>query len=227
MDLADRIQLTLFYILSIITVAVTVWSLADAQWFNAFLSLCVLILMFTPGFVERNFKIFLPLELQLFFAVFLFAALYLGEAHGYYTTFWWWDKVLHGSSGILLGIVGFLLVYILNTEPRIHMNMSPFFQALFSFTFAITLGVIWEIIEFVIDQQFGTDMQRPPLLTDTMIDFILDAAGAFFVAFLGYFYVKKVKIPLFDRFITRFLDKNPNLFKKLRKLNKTLEISGD
>jgi hypothetical protein len=224
MDFADRIQLVIFYLLSAVTGTVLVWSLVDAQWLNAFLAFCVLVLMFTPGFVERNFKIFLPLELQLFFAIFLFAALYLGEAGGYYTTFWWWDKVLHGTSGILLGIVGFLLVYILNTEPKIHMNMSPFFQALFSFAFALALGVLWEIFEFVIDQGFATDMQRPPELTDTMIDFILDAGGAFFIAFLGYFYVKKVKVPLFDRFITRFLEKNPKLFRKLRSLNKTLEI---
>ncbi|NIR44454.1 MAG: hypothetical protein GWM93_09820, partial [Gemmatimonadetes bacterium] len=70
-------------------------------------------------------------------------SLFLGEIRGYYTRFAWWDVALHTASGFLLGIVGFLLVYILNQEERIPLYMKPGFVALFSFLFAVATGAIW------------------------------------------------------------------------------------
>ena len=53
-------------------------------------------------------------------------------------------------------------------------------MALFSFCFAITMGTIWEIYEFGLDQVFGLYMQRSGIV-DTMTDLMVDTVGAFFV----------------------------------------------
>ncbi|MEO7854887.1 MAG: hypothetical protein ABIR94_21955 [Rubrivivax sp.] len=60
--------------------------------------------------------------------------------------------MLHSTSGLLLGLVGFLLVYVLTESRRIDLHMRPGFVALFAFAFAVTVGVLREIFEFAADQ---------------------------------------------------------------------------
>ncbi len=226
LDFTDRVQQVIYYLFCIIFGIGIFQAFSVHQWFNSFLAFLCLLLMVLPAIAQRSFLFFLPIEFEVFFGFFLFITLYLGDIEGYYKIYWWWDKFLHTGSGILLGLVGFLIVYLLNNQRRIHLHLSPFFVALFSFTFAVMIGVFWEFFEFGMDQFFGTVMQRPPANFDTMTDLMVDALGALFVAFLGYFYVKKVKVPLFDRFITKFLDKNPRIFRRWRRRHERKQKSG-
>lgn len=211
MDLADRLQLIVFYIVTGILALALFGALYEGQFFNAFLAFFALILSYTPAMIDRNFKISMPIEFDLSFLLFLFGSLYLGTAQGLYKDFWWWDIFLHTFSGILLGFIGFLIVYILTSEEKIV--LSPVFVGLFSFVFAVALGVLWEIFEFLIDYFVGSNLQASGLV-DTMSDLMVDSLGALGIAIIGYFYVKKVKVPLFDRLITKFIQKNPRLFRK-------------
>ncbi len=213
LDVADRIQLGLSYLLQLTLVVFFVLFLVRESWLNAFLTVGILALTFLPGLIRRNYKVFLPVEFDLLAILFIFAALFLGEVHGYYTLFWWWDLVLHSSSGFLLGIAGFLLVYLLNEEKRVHIKMKPGFVALFAFVFAVSIGVLWEIVEFGLDSTLGLQMQKASLV-DTMWDLIVDSLGAGVVAIIGYFYTRKGEFLLFDRMVHRFVERNPRIFEK-------------
>jgi hypothetical protein len=97
---------------------------------------------------------------------------------------------------VLQGILGFLLVYVLNESRRIGTHLRAGFVALFAFTFAVTVGTLWEIFEFAADQIFGSNMQKPMLhdpsgLTDTMWDLIVDAAGAAVISGFGWWHMKR------------------------------------
>jgi hypothetical protein len=220
LDKADKIQLVVSYFLQAIILATAIFSLARGRWFNAFLGFCILFLTILPAIVRRNYKVFLPVEFDLITVIFVFLAVFLGEWHSYYAKFWWWDAVLHTGSGFLLGIIGFLLVHILNEEHKIDLNMKPGFVALFAFVFALAFGAFWEIFEFTMDQLFGLNMQKNGLV-DTMWDLIVDGIGALVIAFLGYLYIRKQrKVLILDRIIKRFVDKNPHLFKKKKHLIK-------
>jgi hypothetical protein len=72
--------------------------------------------------------------------IFVFASLFLGEVRSFYERIWWWDIALHTTSGLLLGILGFLLVYVLNENERVDVHMLPRFVAFFAFTFAVAWG---------------------------------------------------------------------------------------
>jgi uncharacterized membrane protein YjdF len=112
---------------------------------------------------------------------------------------------------MILGFVGFLIVYILYTEKRI--KTTPRFVMLFSFCFAVAIGALWEIVEFTIDSSLGWNMQKSGLV-DTMWDLIVDAIGAFVVSLSGYFYLKrKNQLPFFERGLRRFMEKNPKLLR--------------
>ena len=114
-----------------------------------------------PVVLRDRLPVKLPAEMLLVALVFIFAALFLGEMRSYYQRIWWWDTALHMSSGFLLGIFGFLLVYVLNESRNIGVFMRPRFVAFFAFLFAVAVGAGWEIFEFTMDRMFGLHMQKP------------------------------------------------------------------
>ncbi|PIZ51940.1 hypothetical protein COY27_01905 [Candidatus Woesearchaeota archaeon CG_4_10_14_0_2_um_filter_33_13] len=212
LDRADKVQLVVSYTLQIIILITSIIALLQKQWQTGFFALSILLLTALPGLIRRNYKIYMPVEIDLIVILFVFFAIFLGEIHSYYTIFWWWDIMLHISSGFLLGIAGFFLVHILNEERKL--SIQPKLVVLFAFAFAVALGAIWEIFEFSIDQILGLTMQNSSLV-DTMWDLIVDTLGAVVISFLGYFYLnRKTKSLLFERLLKRFLSRNRKLFKK-------------
>lgn len=207
MDKIQKTLLTISYALKASLIIAVIGAIITKHYETLIFALLTLFLTFVPAMFEKNYKIILPIEFDLLITIFIYASLFLGEVHSYYTLFWWWDIILHISSGIIFGIIGFMLVYILNQEQKVKIQLSAGFIALFSFTFALSIGAIWEIFEFGVDQIFGANMQKSGLI-DTMWDLIVDSLGAILISTLGYFYLKKVKIPLFNYLITKFTQKN-------------------
>lgn len=186
-------------------------SALQAQWMTAFVILCILCLTALPLVLERRFDVFIPPEFELAAVVVVFASLFLGWIHGYYLRFPWWDTALHAASGLLLGVLGFLLVYVLNQDEKVDVHMRPGFVAFFAFTFALAAGAVWEIFEFAMDRLFDARMQMFGL-ADTMWDLVVDAAGGLVVALLGYAWMRgEIDSPL-ERWIDDFARRNPGIF---------------
>ncbi|KXS54537.1 MAG: hypothetical protein AWU57_1108 [Marinobacter sp. T13-3] len=206
--------------LQLILLTEAILALWGQRWFTAFLTSMIILITFFPVLFERRFRIHIPPELQLAAIGFVFASLFLGEVHGYYSRFWWWDMALHTTSGFLLGILGFLLVHIMNETEKIQLHMKPGFVAFFAFLFSLGVGALWEIFEFAMDSFFGMNMQKPMLgdpsgLTDTMWDLVVDALGAVVIAFLGWRYLKRPDQKSFlEHWIDGFVSRNPRFFKR-------------
>jgi hypothetical protein len=183
----------------------------QGQWLAAFTTGLILLVTLLPLMAGKKLDVYIPPELEGLAVLFVFASLFLGEVHGYYLRFWWWDLVLHTASGLLLGILGFLLVYVLNEKPDLGIDMKPGFVALFAFMFSLGLGALWEIFEFWMDSAVGTTMQKS--LRDTMFDLIVDALGALAISLFGYVYLKTSEVDSFlERWILRFIEANPRMF---------------
>lgn len=205
--------------LQVIIVLGLALSVYEQQWLNTAASAGILLLTLVPATFARRWKIYIPPEFELLTIGFIFAALFLGETRNYYGRFWWWDIALHTTSGGLLGILGVLLVYVLNENPRINLHMRPGFVAFFAFCFAVAMGALWEIFEFAMDQLFGTNMQKPMRgdpagLVDTMWDLIVDALGALVLSVVGYGYMKRGQKSVVGEGIQRFIEANPRLFSR-------------
>ncbi|MDZ7807543.1 MAG: hypothetical protein U5K71_10555 [Gracilimonas sp.] len=193
--------------------------LLDQSWLSLFLVTLIIITVFSPILFRNKLSMEIPAELHLTAVIFVFASFYLGEVQDFYYRVWWWDMALHTSAGLLMGILGFILVYVLNESNNIHVNLTPGFTAFFAFTFALAIGSVWEIFEFGMDQLFGMNMQKemmgdPSGLTDTMWDIIVNAIGAFLITFAGYGYLHSGKSYFVKDWIKSFIDKNPNMFKE-------------
>ena len=187
------------------------------DWENVFLTALVILLTLLPAFVWRRYRVFIPPEFQLVATAFVFLSLFLGSAVNLYYRLWWWDLVLHAGSGFLLGIVGFITMFLLNKTDRLPPGIRPGFVCFFGVTFAVTLGVLWEIFEFIMDRLAPFNMQSLETgVTDTMQDLIVDLLGAVLVALLARAYFRTGRYSFVVDAVRAFVQKNPRLFRRSR-----------
>jgi hypothetical protein len=209
-SLATRLTLVIQAAL-VVGLAVFVWR-SDRE--NMFLTVLVIGLTLLPVFLARRHRIIIPPDFQLASAIFVFLSLFLGSAVDLYYRYWWWDMVLHAGSGFLFGMVGFLTIFLLNQSDRIPPGMRPAFVCLFAVTFAVTVGVVWEIFEYVMDLLAPSlNMQTGETgVHDTMNDLIVDTVGAVVVAAMGWAYMKSGRYSFIADAVHGFVRRNPQLF---------------
>ncbi len=169
-----------------------------------------------PSFLTKKFMWKIPNAFIVVFTLFLWASIFCGEAMELYYTLNFWDDILHLLSSMMLGVLGFSLIDILNNDRKHALvNLSPFFVAVFSVSFAVLIGVLWEFYEYIFDGILGLNMQKfaaPPTngdpalngdklvnlvgraaLADTMTDLIVDFLGATAASTFGYISLKLKK----------------------------------
>jgi hypothetical protein len=210
--MAEKTHFSISNILRVSMVAAAIRFILERQYLLAFSTIVILILTFLPALLQRNYRLTIPIEFEFFIVLFIYASLFLGEVNAYYTQFWWWDAMLHTLSGVIIGAIGFMIVYILNSDPRVQIKISPAFVALFALCFAVSIGVVWEIFEFSMDYFFALNMQKSGLV-DTMSDLIVDLIGALIVSLIGYFSLKYQKAFFMERGINKFIQNNPQIFR--------------
>lgn len=177
-----------------------------SQWASLFVILLTLFFTLVPALLHRWYAIKLPQVIALIGVLFAYCSLFLGEIHDFYERFWWWDIGLHGSSAVVFGLIGVGAMRMMQSAGTIDGNASV--VALFGFTFALAIGAAWEIIEFLIDLVFGTEMQKG--LQDTMSDLIVDGLGAFVVTILAYLQWKYGKKNFVGETVESFIEKYRN-----------------
>jgi hypothetical protein len=198
-------------ILWAVLVLTAVAAAIDGRWSLTFVALATLVLALAPVFLASHLDIRLPLPFVVAITVFLIASIFMGEAFDFYERFWWWDIALHGSSAIGFGLIGFVFVLMMFEGDRFA--APPWAMCVMAFGLAVTVGVCWEIFEFLMDRSFGLSMQKSGLL-DTMSDLVVDVIGAALASWLGYVYLR-AKDPTFWTWpIDRFVALNKRLFRK-------------
>lgn len=165
-----------YIVLRLLVILVMVAQFFNGNFENVFLCVLTLILFLLPTIFEKSLQIDLPNALEIIILLFIFAAEILGEIRAFYTTFAYWDTMLHTLNGFLCAAIGFSLVDMCNRHKRVSLSLSPVYMAIVAFCFSMTIGVLWEFFECTIDQFFLLDMQK-----DTVVNVIssvnLDPTG--------------------------------------------------
>lgn len=153
-------SIIVYFTLRILVIICMILEFLRGDLNNAFLCLLSLILLLMPFILEKKLKIDFPNTLEIIIMLFIFSAEILGEINNFYQVIPHWDSILHTLNGFLAAGVGFSLFDLLNKNVD-SIKLSPFFLALVSFCFSMTIGVLWEFFEFAADNSFlNTDMQK-------------------------------------------------------------------
>jgi uncharacterized membrane protein YjdF len=219
----EKISLIIFILIRITVCILMIWSIISfikahnntlitaegvrsRQAFVFFNCFVMLMASFLPSILEHSWKIEIPSFMEMVFVIFCFLCLVLGEIGNFYAKFRWWDSMLHTASGLLITSLGFVVLNTLNKSDHIYTKLSPLSVCIFALCFSVSIGAIWEIIEWILDGIAGTNMQRfrdnydssllfigRDALRDTMKDLILDLLGSLIVSLLGYIDLKRKK----------------------------------
>ena len=153
--------LTAVYItLRALVIVALVAQVFNGNFENVFLCVLTLFLFTLPPMIERTIRIEIPDTLEVIILLFIFAAEILGEIQAYYVQFPYWDTMLHTLNGFLCAAIGFSLLDILNRNEKLAFTLSPVYLAVMAFCFSMTIGVLWEFFECMMDQLFLLDMQK-------------------------------------------------------------------
>ena len=188
-------------------------SLGLARWSLSFVSLVTLVLSLVPPVLANRWSLTLPMPFLLATTMFLFGSIILGEAFDFYERVWWWDLALHGSAAIGFGLTGFLFVFMLFEGDRLAAPPSAI--AFIAFCVAMTMGALWEVFEFAMDQIFALNMQKSGLV-DTMGDLIINAVGGAIASLTGYYYQRYDQAGLLGHGISQFIQMNKRLYRKYK-----------
>lgn len=153
---------------------------------NNFLHLFFLIALIIPFIIK------LPPLLTFSYLIMIFMGIFLGfQVHLYKKTDYF-DSLVHLISGMILAIPA---LWILIKYQIIDKKFT--FNVVFILCFSMAIALSWEIVEYIIDNLVGSDMQRIGTgVNDTMMDVILGTSGTLlFVIF--YTIETKLKKKLF------------------------------
>lgn len=183
----------------------------SGQWSLVFVAAITFALTLMPLLIQRYMQVVFPVSFASAIVVFIYGTLFLGEVASFYERLWWWDIALHGGSAVGFGLIGFVLIFMLFEGDRYA--APPVAICGFAFSFAVSVGVVWEVFEYLMDLAFGLNMQKSGL-RDTMGDLMVDVAGSLIGAAAGFFYLKGVWFAGLARQIDEFVKLNRRLFRK-------------
>ena len=173
-------------------------------------TLFLIIMKLGNKFIKKS-SIEISNAIYIILVLFCSAHFFLGEIINLYAKVSWWDGLLHAFSGMLISFLSFSLITIINDSHKTEFHLNIAFSCIFAFSLAISIGVLWEIIEFASDKFFLTNMQRAyestlegnsrgvalvgqAALVDTMKDLMLDSFGSFLSCLLCALFCKKKQV---------------------------------
>lgn len=158
-----------------------------------------------PEQLKERIGLKIPIVLETSLTVFAFCGFVLGDVFDFYKKIPVWDSILHAFSGVILAYAGFVLIDYFVKRESINISMGQMFICISVVLFSLSLGALWEIGEYLVDDAFGTNNQQymkstrgtiygqedVPLegheaLGDTMKDLMLDLAGATAIVTIEY-----------------------------------------
>lgn len=151
-----------------------------------------------PSFFTKNFIRYFPIEVEILLFVMVLLQFTLGEIHHFYTRIPYYDKIVHYTLPMFLGIIGFLIFYTMYVTQKLKTSIAGMMFIIIFITMGV--GAAWEIVEYTSDQILAPRIEgwhhfqgnaQQDALTDTMTDLIVDTVGGVFGAFLGLWVMKK------------------------------------
>lgn len=146
------------------TIFALVRSLMLRSFESALYCTLALVLFEAPMWVSNKLKMEFSPIMEVIVLLFIYAAEILGEVNSYYLLVPGWDTALHTINGFLCAAIGFCLVDMLNRSEHVELKLSPIYLALVAFCFSMTIGVLWEFLEYAGDTLLHLDMQKDTLI---------------------------------------------------------------
>jgi len=120
--------------------------------------------------ISRSTSLFLIALVALAIAVLQFFAF----KFFFYWTFWWYDVMMHGLGGFLIGSIA---AWAYAFELKYHVTFNIFFWIVGG---TLLIGILWEIFEYVVGFRLYDSLYQS-YASDTLSDIGMDVIGSLIV----------------------------------------------
>ena len=171
------------------------------RWPILYLNFFVLLLTFVPFLIKRFFTITLPLRIEILFLASLLLTTFLEKIYA--------GLLVQFILGLFFGLIGIPLMYVLYSNSRLQFSNQLI--VLFSFSFSVTAGTLWEVFRYALISILGINFG----IIDgdyTPRGLIFTILGALVVSVIGYLDIHFTGGKAFNKTISAFIKKNPKLF---------------
>jgi len=195
-----KINNLLKVLLLIISIFFFIYNIVNKEIAYAFIALAILPLISIPS-ILRKMKVLLNDSMELIYIIFIVFALVLGSLFKFYDLIYFYDKLVHFTSGILSAVVG---IYLLVIFKKYDKN-NKVFNAIFIFFTSLAVASLWEMFEYTSSIVFKVDPQRvlTTSVNDTMLDIIMAALASILVIMMYLYEETNKKNLIIKRFINK------------------------
>ncbi len=137
---------------------------------KAFMSLLSIAYVFCPALAQKLFKLRIQNTLYVFIIFYTVCPL-LGFSYKLYHILHWWDDIMHAFAGIIFAMLGAYIPKMMSKDGKADLNMCVFC----AFFFSVAIAALWELVEFTVDANFGTDMQKDTFLNSVRPSYLLSS----------------------------------------------------
>ena len=161
-------------------IAMGVWAQMEAGSYPRNGAVLGALILTLPYLLEKAGWFKMPLFMHLW-AVLAVGLHTFGLVMGLYDTTWWWDELTHAISSSMVCMIAALALYLFDIHS-LKIKVPRWAYPMMVLTFAMFIGIVWEVAEFTGDQLAGTRMQYST--ADTLSDCYVDLLGGTFASLL-------------------------------------------
>lgn len=164
-------------------------SYLSSNWISFFIISFATLFMYYVNFSVHKNRVDFPNKLEIFLLFLVYLNLLFEQSSFIENAIFWAKITFYMIFSVVIGIIGFMVIYVLNKEKKVLFNLDPEFIALFSLCFSISIGVFWQVFRFLFDYILGISIQNFNAY-DALGFISVHSAGAIIVSLTGYFYLK-------------------------------------
>lgn len=186
LGLSDREERLLARGLQLVLLAMVGYGLVAGRIGVAVNGAVALVVTLVPAVLRREYGYSMDAGLVLWITV--AAVLHSGGIIGLYKQYSWYDEVTHSVSAAFVAGTGYALLRAVEIHSE-EVDVPDAFRPVFVIVFVLAFGVVWEVLEFGIEQVAHALGIKPPLvvygISDIVYDLVFNAVGAVVVAAWG------------------------------------------
>ncbi len=177
------------YLALIVSIFPILYGISEYKFTDMSVYIICALVIYSPYYLKRKFKIVILEECKLITTIHIGLHTILGKAFHFYEIYPLFDSILHVLGGMWLFLLLFSIIYSIELHfTKLGKNKIDLKATIITFFTVNTLGVMWEIFEFVADLIFagtpGYNLAQEGSLFDTMTDLIENNVGAFLACFI-------------------------------------------
>jgi hypothetical protein len=176
---------SMLFKLMLVILAIDTFLKGEYIWFLA--TLVAIFFSFLPAILRRDYNVNLPLVLDIAITLSLFFHT-IGGYLDFYENIQYYDHLTHFISSAAVALIGVAALYVLAFHTNL-VTLPPAGFGIFTVLFVMSMGVVWEFLEWGMDIFTGTQLQHG--LDDTMLDFAFDTIAGVLVGIIATLWLKR------------------------------------